>query len=505
MKILPMLAKILLLICLVSTPCLAEDLYYAQSQAGDFSGSSCANAIAIGSIAWGDGTGKIGAGDTVHLCGTITSPLTIGGSGTDNTTNVITIKFETGAKFSAGTWGDYPNTGAIIASAKNYIVIDGGTNGAIETTANGTGLTYQHYSVGILVSGSHSWTVKNLSVINNYVRINGTEANAYGGAIQFRTIAATGNIVIDNCTVSDGNVLMYFHTSTTVTGVIEVKNTHGQDAGEGVIVMVPTGTASYSSVLIHDNHFLKQLEWSGQAEIHANLIHAWTNEATATINGLRIYNNLFEGQCGTNSTSLVFLEGYIPSPVIYNNIFYYNADVTGQGCGNGMFVAKGPTSLLFANNTLTSYTAGQGIGYATTSFGAGDSGQELKNNLFYNVGYPIYQGVSAIADSDYNVFYGGSAWSFADWKTAHSGFDTNSTESQPTIDANFVPTVADTVAKDKGCSSSCGGSLSNLTSYYTTDKLGYTRTGTYDIGAYEYGAGLPTSATGCTLVGATLK
>jgi hypothetical protein len=95
---------LIIAIILFSVPCWAEDIYYAQSAAGAATGANCSNAKALSAVSWGTGAGTIGAGDTLHLCGTITSSLTVGASGTDTTTNAITIKFEDNAKFSNATW-----------------------------------------------------------------------------------------------------------------------------------------------------------------------------------------------------------------------------------------------------------------------------------------------------------------------------------------------------------------------------------------------------------------
>ena len=121
-------------------PAWSADYYFAQSAAGGNDAASCANAKAI-SYLTGSWSGKVSAGDTVHLCGTFTGAanstmLTVGASGTSG--SPITVKFETGAKLTSQQWSQ---SGAIAATSKNYIVIDGGTNGIIENTANGVGFS----------------------------------------------------------------------------------------------------------------------------------------------------------------------------------------------------------------------------------------------------------------------------------------------------------------------------------------------------------------------------
>jgi hypothetical protein len=70
------------------------------------------------------------------------------------------------------------------------------------------------------------------------------------------------------------------------------------------------------------------------------------------------------------------------------------------------------------------------------------------------------------------------------WKQL-TGYDTNSVSAQPSLDANYVPTASDTVAKDKGVS---------FASLFTTDKLGVVRPQgpAWDIGAFEFASGAAT-------------
>src|SRR5690348_5844108 len=79
----------------------AVDVYIAQSAAGADNGSNCANAHAstfFNTLAnWGAGVTQIGAGTTVHICGTITAPssttaLTFQQSGALG--NPVTLLFE---------------------------------------------------------------------------------------------------------------------------------------------------------------------------------------------------------------------------------------------------------------------------------------------------------------------------------------------------------------------------------------------------------------------------
>jgi hypothetical protein len=123
------------------------DFYIAQNQAGTNDGSSCANARAVDwfntTTNWANPkqSGRIGPGDTVHLCGTIVGPagaqnyLVFQGDGSAG--NPITLKFEDGARMSAPYW----NT-AINFSSGSYIGgVTRSNNVVTVTTNNPTGVS----------------------------------------------------------------------------------------------------------------------------------------------------------------------------------------------------------------------------------------------------------------------------------------------------------------------------------------------------------------------------
>ena len=61
----------------------------------------------------------------------------------------------------------YWSGGAINLAGKNYLTINGGTNGLCEATQNGTSLTYQQDGGGCVVSGSD---VSNVIIENLTIR-----------------------------------------------------------------------------------------------------------------------------------------------------------------------------------------------------------------------------------------------------------------------------------------------------------------------------------------------
>src|SRR5277367_2905281 len=81
----------------------AQDIYYAQTAAGTGSGDDCADARATSSMLAMDWV----PGNTIHLCGALTTSITALGSGTS--ANPITVTFEPGAYFTGSVWSSAIN------------------------------------------------------------------------------------------------------------------------------------------------------------------------------------------------------------------------------------------------------------------------------------------------------------------------------------------------------------------------------------------------------------
>ncbi len=148
----------------VGTPLYAANVYYSQSGAGAFTGANCANARTLANLNAGTG---YSAGDTLHLCGTWTGTangtlITANKSGSAG--NVITYLAESGANFTAPYWNIFG--GVFDSNQKSYITFDGGTNGVIQNTANGSGLMYELASRPVWIRHSDHVTVQNWTIAN---------------------------------------------------------------------------------------------------------------------------------------------------------------------------------------------------------------------------------------------------------------------------------------------------------------------------------------------------
>jgi chitodextrinase len=532
----------------------AEDMYVAQTSFGNDSGSSCNNAKAMSWVSEWDSQngghnwatpkvqGKIGPGDTIHVCGSISTALSIMGSGVSG--RPITITFEPGASMTKDYWG---GTGAISTpggTSADWIVIDG-RNGVIQNTDTGSLLGHRNAdSVGINITGNHV-TIRDLTVKNIYVRAqasysdpiaNGTAINVGGGdlLIENTTLTEAANLISISNSADVGNVMIRGNTLSQCNHCIVIGNQGLADPSDpSGIRTIP---AYLRNVTITDNHIDGGDHWEcptitdtpdklAGAEACAGKLHQndimFLNESPdyrGAVIGLYIYKNFLNlgnhPQTSRGGTAGIFLDGYSESQ--YQNVYIFNnifSLVPPTVWGNG-FCACGGTNLLIANNSM--------IGGTSLLVGAKDL--HMYNNLKTHPGLSLSLNTTApitSQTSDYNLFSGtdydafgirdwldyvpGTGWvqyvsgiggiydSFAIWKTK-AGED---------IHSAFVPAASDLLLVNptpltgnyhlQAISPARGVGI-NLTSYCLTvpelckDYDGKSRpaTGPWDIGAYQY-------------------
>ena len=473
----------------------AETIHVAQTAAGGDTGADASNAHSLSWLNtagnWGGGAGEVDPGDTVILNGTFTSRLTVQASGTVG--NVITIQFASGAKFSATHWNtsgsndanaDNYAGAAIYATGKSYITIDGGADGIIEATANGTAAANQKQCFGVMFyGGTTGSTVKNLTIRNLYVRTaSSADSNYFCDSV--RMLGVLVNVAVHDCTTSESGSAVVLGYSGTSSGASIYNNTCTSH-GSGLIIGSTAVGATMANPLIYNNTITNTLAWSGHPDVHVEAIHAWAVQASSLITGLKIYGNSISGNNGIYSTSMIFVEGYITAPLVYNNLIVHDT-YTG---GNGDIYLKGADGARVMNNTLTTNVGANAIECADW---AGGELRHSHNNIVLGYTNGVYINATlggGVSSANYNVFYpagttfrfgGGSGQSFAAWQGA--GYDANGTQGNPTLNGSYAPTALDTVATGNG---------TNLTAYFSTDKDGTARpaSGAWTIGAFEVGGG----------------
>ncbi len=502
---------------ILSAPfCMANDFYVAQNSTGAGNGAGCSDAFSAAwfnnGANWGSGSAQVGPGDTVHLCGTFTGAagstmLSVQGSGAPG--NPITVLFEPGAVLTAPYWG--LATGAITCNNHPYITIDGGSNGLIQNTADGTALAYHVNTKGVDGGGTGctNFTAQNLKISNLYIRtaLSTTDSiDTIGIALVGNNATATRN-TIDHSRI--GIALSY---STTSNGEISFNNETFVE--HGITVGDTNTNSTLTNARIHDNDLGggAYLWDSGSANMwHHDPIHIFAVHSGSTTSNVQVYNNYIHGTWGndvayktssggTHITAYIFIESIGPGVQIFNN------KLVGSGAlnmpDNGFILLKGAVaaaqssgSALVYNNVFVSDKEGVGINLSS------NSGHDIRNNIMSGVAYAIYTPPgSSVAKSDYNVFYGATNWgnfsTLSSWQGA--GFDLHSKTADPKLDSNFKPQSGSSAI-------GVGVNLSTLgISALDADVEGIGRpgSGSWDLGAYVFNgvSSGPVPPTGLTAI-----
>ncbi len=492
------------------------DYYIGQTSAGVADGTTCQNANIYtffnSAGNWGAGAGKIGPGTTVHLCGTWTGSagvqwLIFQADGTVG--NPITVKFEAGAILQAPY---HSSAGAFYANGRNYIVIDGGTNGILRNTANGTGLANQVATMAVQAFPCGNCEIKNLSMLDFYIHTkceaasgcDTTIGNSDASLIMF---GGSNWLIHDN--VMDNMSWGTFPRAADGDTNIRIYNNsfshmdHGITCGAGANMTV-------GSMYIYGNHFSNMDAWdTGVANAyHHDGIHCFS-APTGKVQNIYIYNNLFDGNAGDCCvTGWIFLEG-------------------GSGGGSTPWTDSTGTAYIW-NNVMT--TTGitplsmlllpLGTGhkvYGNTIIGGGDAqnscirtGQNgtisIVNNVIEGCGQLIStaDGVGTITTVDYNSYgkssngnplwnYGSSSGSsLAAWQSS-CGCDSHSTATLGSFLANLSATTGIPSAGFVGIgaglnlAASATGDLVTLDNDTTAgnSRSSIARGSSWDIGAYQ--------------------
>lgn len=491
----------------------ATNVYIAQNAAGSANGADCADALAVGffnSVAnWGSAANQIGPGTTVHLCGVFTGTagtgmFTVQASGTSG--NPITILFENGADLTSPAWGA---GGAIYIGSNAYITVNGGTNGVIENTANGTGMANQIPSTGIYSTGSNI-TIQNLTIQNIYVHtlpsdttieVTAVTCIAFSGSnvsIHDNVMHDTGWCLYQNYSNGDGNVNLYNNTIYNID--------HGWavfTAGHGG----SSGPFSFYSNYVHDYS-----NWDTTAGVyHHDGVHCFSGGApNPHITALNIYNNLFDGGQNhtTTYTAHVFLEGpndgagCMDSTGSVNE--YNNVLLAAQPINNGLLGATG--NAVVVNNTIIDTYAPDasnpnglcvGVSNSTTS-------EVLENNVMSGCGILVLQQAGPTLTIDHNIYANSgtnaficganrfSTAQYANWQSCVGGDTNSSYNASAGLSTSGVPATGSPIAgKGVNFASFNISTLDWDTSagnHRTPVARPMTLSTSWDVGAYQHGA-----------------
>ena len=482
--------------------------YVAQS-AGTFSGGSACNGHTTITMATWNGTAE-SAGDTTYICGTITgaanaSGLSIGWSGTS--ASPISIIFDTGAVMTSPAWSS-----AIAASSKvSYIVINGGTNGAITNTANGDGLSYQGGgSVVYFANGCVGCTVENLSITHVYMKTSNTSTP---GASAVECDGMCTGLTVANNTLANDRAGVYITPDCSAGCDASNLSIHGntiQDQGWGIAVGGGDAGDTMNNLNIYNNTITGWTNWAQPSSVYHQdgiiLFNVGNPSAglQANIYGNYIYGDLTNG----SPTGYIYCADF-SSCNVFNNVLVHNANNPIYGLmWLGQSSDMGKTYYVF-NNTMIDTSATGSVCIMINSTVAA----YVENNICANLGtgsvagYSTYDGTLAsfegiVKTSNYNDYYAnttGSNWwgsqqsgsqvAYSSWTSA--GYEANSITSNPQVNTTTFQLASGSPAISSGTNltAQCSGGLAPL----CQDRAGNARptSGAWSAGAYQYGGSTP--------------
>jgi hypothetical protein len=480
-------------------PSSAKDWYIAQSRLGSGSGIDAADAYALTFFNeredWGSSDSQIAPGDTVHLVGKVTTALKFQASGLPG--KITTLLFEPGAIMTAPAW---PPPGAIAVENVNYVQVDGGTNGVIENTANGTNMANHSFTAGVYGQESSYLTVRNLTISNLYVRVAGDERKDLGEGIIDRYNGGSGftHFVATHNTIHDAMIGVTIDYGPGCSSC-EVSNNTIYNCNWGGNAGDHGASATLTGLVVRNNTFSQWRNWDDYAgnAFHHNGFYAWA-ESGGSLSDVRFYDNIVGPGYSSQSSGGLFVSGNVGGLMIYNNILY---GATKGDCPSDGFIFvwiyKGTqTGAGIYNNTIVG-TAQSGVGINV--YGCNVSGTttyDIKNNIIcgcatgiarfsrgrstmtadYNLGYDLSSGETYTDSSTSSAAF----MSFGQWRSL--GYDRHGIRANPKLSPSFMP-APDSPAK---------GSGTNLSDFFKTDRNGRERPTAMSIGAYEV-AGLKPS------------
>ena len=376
--------SLVLVFLFTALPAGAKDFYIAANQAGTGSGTGCSTAKSYtwfnNTASWGTGSAQIGPGTTVHLCGTFTGTagqqlLSVHGDGTS--ASPITIKFETNAILTAPYWSAL---GTINENGRSYIVIDGGVNGLIKNTANGTGRGNAQNSRAIYAPSCTGCVIKNLTIADLYVRTSVTDLAVTQTDVNCVYWLNSNGLIITHVTCHDAGWAFAGYGNNFTLSYSHIYNIdHGLAFGPAKL---STGFS------IHDNHIHDYVKWDSTTNAyHHDGLHIWGQNG-GVVDGGVIYNNLFDGDSGVNITGHIYLQDSIKNVAVYNNVF-----------------------LTPSNRTINALWF-NGLTHAGVLPGGPATGNSAYNNFIRNGGHRTGAGIFAIAQTNFtainNVILGGN-------------------------------------------------------------------------------------------------
>lgn len=442
-------------------------------------------------------------------------------------------------------------------------LIENTLNGFSGQTCPGGPCTYQSSTIAI-ANFSTDLEVRNLQIGPIYIHGNTSDETFTSPGpicIQY-TNGGTALNIHNNIMHDAGWCLNALGTTSTIIANNEIYNMdHGDGAGQY------SDTAStLSNISIHDNYLHDQNNWDQANDaFHHDGFHLFSYCATLVngnntvcpntiITGVNIYNNVFGGNFGGNYNANVFFEGYVENANVFNNVTVSTTTTSGAQLADGAWNGYGQNVNYFNNTDLGTGSANQtykmcGIIPGTTivfenNICADGAMVSIGSYQSYPLNCPVTtpQGTvncvvgtytiktdAYLAPADFSNGFGACTSGDSTGASCNGFFNFNSSgfTSFETTTTETGGVFRDTTEpKGTWLNSTTGAEISgsptigagtNLTSFCTglsitgnpclSDIAGNARpgSGAWDIGAYQFAAGVAGVMSGGTISGATLQ
>ena len=346
----------------------AANIYITQT--GSPSGNCTTNvqtpAFVTNAANWGTGGSQIGPGTTVLFCGTFT--LTTGTSlasflGSGTAANLITFQLDTGAVIQSPAMGS-ASSGAFNCSGKSYVAVDGGTNGIIQNTANGTGLANHQASQGLYFVNCTNVIAKNLTIQNIYANLGSssgaTDTNGVNSDdILFDEGKSTNDQVLNNkLSSARTGINVDFDGGGDASNFVISGNTIS-DNGWSVNMGADNAASTAAGVVIANNNISNWTNWQfPYSTYHTDGLILYNDVTGGSLLTFQIYNNYFTGTLGAGSPTGYIACGLMSTCAIFNNLLM---DTGTNACYGYIWLYghNGPDSVY--NNTLVGSSAASNI------------------------------------------------------------------------------------------------------------------------------------------------
>ena len=408
----------------VTSLAFANDIYIGPAAIGANSGADCADARPVSwfntAANWGTGSTQIKPGTTVHLCGSITTSLSVQGDGASGNPIVILAESSSSVQLQ-GT----ANTCPIIVNNHSHLIFDGGgvggTNGILAVLNNGSGMAAHNLvSAFCNTTSDGDIEIRNWLLGPFYQHLSNTDTTSSADTETniFASVGGlSGNLSIHDNVMHDVGVAIFIGGSNlTNSPVINIYNNYIYNI-DWALGMAPPGGAHTLS--FHDNHVGSTVNWDTTMDVfHHDGIHFYEGAGPSSA-GTYVYNNLFDGDWGTCCTTAYIFQEMSPiaNYYVFNNVF-------NETRGNLMPAIENywPTVGGLYHNTFL--CAAGGSTNQAISINSAASNANIENNTFYNCNqFLTFAGSTLPGTVDYNVYLAQGAGGDDAWGVSTGGYD----------------------------------------------------------------------------------